>query len=35
MMPKISVNPEAISARNHAGEMPFKVWMMNSSIGKF
>src|SRR6185436_3088577 len=35
MMPKISVSPEAISARIMPVTMPFKVWMMNSSIGKF
>src|SRR3954464_7783204 len=34
MMPKISVRPEAISARIMPVTMPFKVWMMNSSIGK-
>src|SRR6478672_734153 len=34
MMPKISVRPEAISARIMPVTMPFKVWMRNSSIGK-
>src|SRR4051812_36137599 len=34
MMPKINVRPEAISARIMRVTMPFKVWMMNSSIGK-
>src|ERR1051326_5123402 len=34
MMPKISVRPEAISARIMPVTMPFSVWMKNSSIGK-
>src|SRR4030088_2483460 len=34
MMPKISVSPEAISARIMPVTMPFSVWMTNSSIGK-
>src|SRR5215212_673219 len=34
MMPKISVSPEAISARIMPVTMPFKVWMTNSSTGK-
>ncbi len=35
MMPKISVRPEAISARIMPVTMPFSVWMTNSSNGKF
>ena len=35
MMPKISVSPEAISARIMPVTMPFSVWMTNSSNGKF
>ena len=35
MMPKISVRPDAINARIIPVTMPFKVWMRNSSIGKF
>src|SRR5882757_1328253 len=34
MMPKISVSPDAISARIMPVTMPFSVWMTNSSIGK-
>ena len=34
MMPKISVRPEAISARIMPVTMPFSVWMTNSSTGK-
>src|SRR5476651_2128845 len=34
MIPKISVRPEAISARIMPVTMPFSVWMTNSSIGK-
>src|SRR5919197_310413 len=34
MMPKISVRPEAISARIMPVTMPFSVWMTNSSSGK-
>src|SRR5689334_18989904 len=34
MMPKISVRPDAISARIIPVTMPFSVWMKNSSIGK-
>src|SRR6266702_3680589 len=34
MMPKISVSPDAISARIMPVTMPFRVWMTNSSIGK-
>ena len=33
MMPKISVRPEAISARIMPVTMPFTVWMMISSQG--
>ena len=35
MMPKISVSPDAISARIMPVTMPFSVWMTNSSNGKF
>src|ERR1700733_2071343 len=34
VMPKMSVSPEAISARIMPVTTPFNVWMMNSSIGK-
>src|SRR5471030_2758324 len=34
MMPKISVSPDAISARIMPVTMPLSVWMTNSSIGK-
>src|SRR6202023_3701948 len=34
MMPKISVNPEAISARIMPVTMPFTVWMSSRSSGK-
>src|SRR5438105_2183732 len=34
MMPKISVSPDAISARIMPVTMPFSVWITNSSIGK-
>src|SRR6185295_4847130 len=34
MMPKMSVRPEAISARIMPVTMPFSVWMTNSSKGK-
>src|SRR5687767_13074335 len=34
MMPKISVRPEAISARIMPMTMPFRVWITNSSSGK-
>src|SRR5215213_4386423 len=34
MMPKISVSPDAISARIMPVTMPFSVWMTNSSNGK-
>src|SRR6186713_1840000 len=34
MMPKISVRPEAISARIMPVTMPFSVWMTNNSKGK-
>ena len=33
MMPKISVSPEAISARIMPVTMPFTVWMMMRSMG--
>src|SRR5215471_7786254 len=34
MMPKISVRPDAISARIMPVTMPFSVWMTSSSQGK-
>src|SRR5436305_1890527 len=34
MMAKISVSPDAISARIMPVTMPFSVWMTNNSIGK-
>ncbi len=33
-MPKISVSPEATSARIMPATMPFTVWMMKRSSGK-
>src|SRR5690242_12202356 len=35
MMPKISVRPDAISARIMPVTMPLSVWMTSSSHGKF